>query len=60
MGWVIKYKHNFNKFIGKNEDMVSSIAEAKEYRTKKEATSVASALAKSTNSVLEVLKVIKK
>ena len=55
MSWVLKHKYSFNKYIGEDLSTVMNIANAKQYRTKKEAGEDK----KKIEAPLEILKVIK-
>ena len=54
MGWVVKHKYAFNKYLGDKGETVASIVEAKVFKTKK------SALEETKDSTIEVevLKII--
>lgn len=57
MPWIGKVQYSFNKFIGENGGVVSSISEAKQFKTKKEANEFISK--NDPRTPVEVLKVVK-
>lgn len=53
--WILKVKYSFNKYIGENKEIVSSIIEAKEFKTKKSATQYSHSLEQETEVLKKIL-----